>query len=145
MPSTTAKKHGERNMDQITDISSEPEEQSPHFNAMPVQIRGVRYTSMTQAAREIGVSISAISKAIDTHGHADNVGVVKPGGKLGNTNGRKVFELGNVRFSSHTIAAQELGITRSQIVKWTSPKATQRQREMLLSAVMRYALERDKV
>lgn len=110
----------------------------PHYNAMPVRIRGVDYLSAREAAKAIGVSPSAISKALKETGTADNVGQGMLGAKPGNKNGCKSLTIAGLTFTSRTEAAKELGVTRSQITKWISPNASSAQRQMLLAAVMRY-------
>lgn len=110
----------------------------PHYNAMPVRIRGVDYQSGREAAKAIGVSPSAISKALKETGTADNVGQGMLGAKPGNKNGCKSLTIAGLTFTSRTEAAKELGVTRSQITKWISPNASSAQRQMLLAAAMRY-------
>jgi len=105
---------------------------------MPVQIRGVEYTSGREAAKAIGVSPSAISKALIVTGTADHVGLGIKGARPGNKNGVKPLTIAGVTFISRVEAAKELGVTRSQITKWISPNASSAQRQMLLAAAMRY-------
>ena len=105
---------------------------------MPVQIRGVEYTSGREAAKAIGVSPSAISKALIVTGTADHVGLGIKGAGPGNKNGVKPLTIAGVIFISRVEAAKELGVTRSQITKWISPNASSAQRQMLLAAAMRY-------
>ena len=105
---------------------------------MPVRIRGVEYTSGREAAKAIGVSPSAISKALKVTGTADNVGQGMRGAGLGNKNGAKPLTFAGVTFTSRTDAAKKLGVSRSQVTKWISPNASSAQRQMLLAAAMRY-------
>jgi predicted transcriptional regulator len=105
---------------------------------MPVRIRGVDYLSAREAAKAIGVSPSAISKALKETGTADNVGQGMLGAKPGNKNGCKPLTIAGLTFTSRTEAAKELGVTRSQITKWISPDASSAQRQMLLAAAMQY-------
>jgi len=105
---------------------------------MPVLIRGVEYQSVRDAAKAIGVSPSAICKALKVTGTADNVGMGKLGAGLGNKNGAKPLTLAGVTFTSRTDAAKKLGVSRSQVTKWISPNASSAQRQMLLAAAMRY-------
>ena len=105
---------------------------------MPVLIRGVEYQSARDAAKTIGVSPSAICKALKVTGTADNVGMGNLGAGFGNKNGAKPLTLAGVTFVSRTDAAKKLGVSRSQITKWISPNASSAQRQMLLAAVMRY-------
>lgn len=138
---TMAKKHGDRNLAQIMNTSNEQKNKSPHFNAMPVKIRGTIYQSHREAAEALGVCDNAISQMLRRLGHAETVGLGLGGGPKGNKNGSKKLVLGNFTFVSRTKAAEELGITRSQLTKWISPKASEGQRQMLLSALMRYQMK----
>ena len=94
-----------------------------HFNCTPVEIRGVVYPSHKAAAEALGVSISSISHSLRKRGCADRVGLGLVGGPLGNTNRAVPITILGLEFPSRTIAAKDLGITRSQLTKWISPKA----------------------
>lgn len=94
--------------------------------------------SAREAAKAIGVSPSAISKALKVTGTADSVGMGMLGAKAGNQNNAKPLTIAGMTFTSRIEAAKELGVTRSQITKWISPNASIAQREMLLAALMRY-------
>ena len=115
-----------------------------HFNAMPVEIRGVIYQSHKEAAAALGVTTSAISQRLRVKGSADTVGLGLAGGAPGNRNRAKKIAVFGSTFPSRTIAAQELGITRSQLNKWISKNASQAQREMLMLSVMEYKQKRAK-
>lgn len=115
-----------------------------HFNCTPVEIRGIVYPSHKAAAEALGVSISSISHGLRKRGSADRVGLGLVGGPLGNKNRAKPITILGCEFPSRTIAAKELEITRSQLTKWISPKASQAQREMLMLSVMKYKQKRDK-
>lgn len=143
-PSITESNHGSINMDQITDTSKPLGDGSTHFNAMPVMIRGTLYSSHKEAADALGVTTSAISQRLRVKGSADTVGLGLAGGAPGNTNRAKEISIFGVDFPSRTIAAQELGITRSQLCKWISEKASNSQREMLMLSVMKYKSKRAK-
>ena len=60
-----------------------------------------------------------------------------PTGAPGNQNAARPLKIGPMIFDSRIEAARALGVSRSQITKWISPKATGVQREMLMAAVMR--------
>ena len=111
---------------------------------MPVEIRGVIYQSHKEAAEALGVTTSAISQRLRVRGSADTVGLGLAGGAPGNRNRAKEISIFGSTFSSRTIAAQELGITRSQLNKWISKNASNAQREMLMLSVMKYQSKRDK-
>ena len=115
-----------------------------HFNCMPVEIRGVLYPSQKAAAKALGVCQSSISQRLRVKGCADTVGLGLAGGPVGNKNRAKKLALFGVTFQSRTEAAQKLGITRSQLTKWISPKASKAQKQMLVAAVMQYRIECDK-
>ena len=129
---------GSNETDQTTDTSKPSENGSTHFNAMPVMIRGVLYQSHKEAAEALGVSPSAISQRLRVKGSADTVGLGVSAGMYGNTNRAIPISILGCEFPSRTIAAEELGITRSQLTKWISEKASQAQREMLILSVMKY-------
>ena len=131
-------------MDQTTATSNKPNGRPPHFNAMPVQIRGKVYSSHREAAKALGVSPSAISMRLREKGHAETVGLGLAGGAPGNTNRAKEITLWDITFPSRTIAAEKLGITRSQISKWISPKASEWQKRQLLLFTLRYKRKREK-
>ena len=141
--STTENDHGSKSMDQTTNTLKQSEDGSTHFNAMPVMIRGVVYSSHREAAKELGVSASAISNLLRRKGSADTVGLGLAGGAPGNKSRRKPITILGCKFPSRTIAAEELEITRSQLTKWISPKASNGQREMLMLSVMKYKRKRD--
>jgi hypothetical protein len=105
---------------------------------MPVMIRGVLYQSHKEAAEALGVSPSAISQRLRVKGSADTVGLGVSAGMYGNTNRAIPISIFGCEFPSRTIAAEELGITRSQLTKWISKKASHAQREMLMLSVMKY-------
>jgi predicted transcriptional regulator len=131
-------------MDQTTNTLKQSEDGSTHFNAMPVMIRGVLYQSHKEAAAALGVSPSAISQRLKTKGTAETVGLGVSSGMYGNTNRAVPITILGCEFPSRTIAAEELGITRSQLTKWISPKASNSQKEMLMLSVMKYRQKRDK-
>lgn len=137
-PSTTENDLGSKSTDQTTDTSKPSENGSTHFNAMPVMIRGVLYQSHKEAAEALGVSPSAISQRLKKTGSADTVGLGVSAGMYGNTNRAIPISILGCEFPSRTIAAEELGITRSQLTKWISKKASHTQREMLMLSVMKY-------
>ena len=123
---------------QITDTSKPSGNGSKHFNAMPVMIRGVLYQSHKEAAAALGISPSAISQRLKKTGSTDTVGLGVSAGMYGNTNRAIPITILGCEFPSRTIAAEELGITRSQLTKWISKKASHAQREMLMLSVMKY-------
>ena len=131
-------------MAQTIATSSKQKQPSPHFNAMPVQIRGKVYSSHREAAKALGVSPSAISMRLREKGHAETVGLGLAGGAPGNTNRAKEITLWDMTFPSRTIAAERLGITRSQLTKWISPKASDWQKKQLLLFTLRYKRQREK-
>ena len=143
-PYTTANDHGSKSTGQIMDTSKQSGNGSTHFNAMPVEIRGVVYQSQKEAAEALGVCPSAISQRLRMKGSADTVGLGLAGGALGNTNRAKEITIWDMTFPSRTIAAEKLGITRSQLNKWTSPKASKWQQNQLLLFALRYKRNRDK-
>jgi predicted transcriptional regulator len=114
-------------------------EQIPHFNAMPVLIRGQHYPSQRAAALALGVTQSAVSRMLTNRGHLEGCGLRKYGAP-GNRNASRPLTIGPLTFESRTKAAEALGITRNQISRWISKRATPGQREMLLAAVMRLSM-----
>lgn len=144
MPSTTENDHGSKETDQTMNTSTPCENGSRHFNAMPVMIRGVLYQSHKEAAEALGVSTSAISQRLRVNGNAETVGLGLKGASIGNTNRAREIKIWDMTFPSRTKAAELLGISRSQLTKWTSPKASKWQQNQLLIHALRYKRERDK-
>jgi len=107
-----------------------------HFNAMPVVIRGRRYASQRNAAAALGITQSALSRMLAKKGDLSNAGL-GPTGAPGNQSAARPIQIGPVAFPSRIAAARALGISRSQLQKWISPKASSVQRERLIGAVMR--------
>jgi predicted XRE-type DNA-binding protein len=107
-----------------------------HFNAMPVVVRGRQYPSQKDAAAALGITQSALSHMLAKRGNLAMAGL-GPTGAPGNQNNARPFKIGPLTFASRVEAARALGVSRSQITKWISPKASAVQREMLLAAVMR--------
>lgn len=144
MPSTTENDHGSKETGQIMNTSTPCENGSKHFNAMPVMIRGVLYQSHKEAAEALGVSTSAISQRLRVKGNAETVGLGLKGASIGNRNSAKEIQIWDMTFPSRTKAAELLGITRSQLTKWISPKASEWQKKQLLFFALRYKRNRDK-
>ena len=135
---------GSNETDQTTDTSKPSRNGSRHFNAMPVMIRGVLYQSHKEAAEALGVSTSAISQRLRVNGNAETVGLGLKGASIGNTNRAREITIWDMTFPSRTKAAELLGISRSQLTKWTSPKASKWQQNQLLIYALRYKRNRDK-
>jgi predicted transcriptional regulator len=117
----------------------------PHFNAMPVVIRGKHYPSQRAAAAALGITQSAVSRMLTKRGELSACGLRKYGAP-GNRNASRPLTIGPLTigpltFESRTKAAERLGITRNQISRWISKRATPGQREMLLAAVMRLSMK----
>jgi predicted transcriptional regulator len=112
----------------------------PHFNAMPVLIRGQHYPSQRAAAAALGITQSAVSRMLTNKGELSACGLRKYGAP-GNRNASRPLTIGPLTFESRTKAAEVLGITRNQISRWISKRATPGQREMLLAAVMRLSMK----
>lgn len=144
MPSTMENDHGSKETGQIMNTSKPSKNGSKHFNAMPVMIRGVLYQSQKEAAEALGVSTSAISQRLRVKGSADTVGLGLSGAAIGNKNRAKEIKIWDMTFPSRTKAAELLGISRSQLTKWTSPKASKWQQNQLLIYALRYKRNRDK-
>jgi predicted transcriptional regulator len=107
-------------------------------------IRGVLYQSHKEAAEALGVTTSAISQRLRVNGNAETVGLGLKGASIGNTNRAREIKIWDMTFPSRTKAAELLGISRSQLTKWTSPKASKWQQNQLLIHALRYKRERDK-
>ena len=110
-------------------------------NWMPVRIGGKTYPSHGHAAEALGISKTAISQRLRRRGHAETI---PEGGVPGNTNAAKPVTIYGTTFPSRKAAADALGITRSQLTKWLSDKASPAQRQMMLSAMMRYRIKSDR-
>lgn len=107
-----------------------------HFNSMPVMIRGRLYASQRNAAAALGITQSAISRMLAKKGDLSNAGL-GPTGAPGNQSAARPLQIGPVTFPSRIAAAKSLGISRCQLQRWISPKASPAQRERLIGAVMR--------
>lgn len=110
-------------------------------NWMPVRVGGKTYPSHGHAAEALGISKTAISQRLRRRGHAEKM---PEGGVPGNTNAAKPVTIYGTTFPSRKAAADALGITRSQLTKWLSDKASPAQRQMMLSAMMRYRIKSDR-
>ena len=110
-------------------------------NWMPVRIGGKTYPSHGHAAEALGISKTAISQRLRRRGHAETI---PEGGVPGNTNAARPTTIYGTTFPSRKAAADALGITRSQLTKWLSDKASPAQRQMMLSAMMRYRIKSDR-
>lgn len=143
-PYTTESDLGSQSTDQITNTSKPSGSGSPHFNAMPVMIRGVLYPSHVEASKAMGVTPSAISQRLRVKGSAETVGLGLAGSVPGNTNAAKETTIFGETFASRVEAAKALGISRKQITRWISPQATPLMRDMLMAAMMQYKMKRGK-
>lgn len=110
-------------------------------NWMPVRVGQKIYPSHGHAAEALGISKTAISQRLRRRGHAETI---PEGGVPGNMNAAKPITIYGTTFPSRKAAAEALGITRSQLSKWLSDKASPAQRQMMLSAMMRYQLNSDR-
>ena len=102
------------------------------------KIRGVVFRSQKEAAQWAGVTPSAISTRLSHTGTLERVGLNLAGGQIGNQANAKPLALGNTTFPSRTIAAKELGMSRDQLTRALSSRATTAMKERLLLAIMRY-------
>lgn len=102
------------------------------------EIRGVTFRSQKEAAIWAGVTPSAISTRLAATGTLERIGLKCHGGQHGNQAAARKIKIGNTTFPSRTIAAKELGISRYQLNRAISPKATTAMKERLLVAIMRY-------
>lgn len=102
------------------------------------EIRGVIFKSQKEAAQWAGVTPSAISTRLSHKGTLERVGLNLAGGQIGNQSGAKPLKLGKTIFPSRTIAAEEIGLSRDQLTRALSPRASTAMKERLLLCIMRY-------
>lgn len=110
----------------------------PSAMRCPVRIRGVDYPSIEAAARALGVHQSNICRHLALHGHADGVGLRKPGGQVG----RRVkhlenpVKIGGREWHSRKALAEYIGWPPGRVVRAFGKSATTAMRDRVLAAVM---------
>lgn len=83
-------------------------EHAREVNMVPVMVRGVRYESLTECAKALGVKVQTVSSALD-RGTIDNVGL-GPGSMSGIP-----VQLEEFIFSSYTEASRALGMSDTYV------------------------------
>jgi hypothetical protein len=119
-----------------------------HLNrttAIPCEIRGVVYPSITAAARAVGVTPATITQTLNRKGNLETVGLGKKNpGPAGQTNAAKPITLWGIKFASRTDAAKKLGICRVKFTRSISKAASKTEKETLMMFVMNYLNKCDK-
>lgn len=110
----------------------------PSVMRCPVRIRGVDYPSIEAAARALHVHQSNICRHLALHGHADNVGIRKPGGQVGRRvlHMEKPIRIGEREWPSRKALADYIGWPRPRVTRAFGGQGTAAMRDRVLAAVM---------
>ena len=100
---------------------------------MKIQVRGVLYNSVKEAAEALNVSFHSVYSALD-RGGLEMLG-------LGKTQ-PKPFDIGGITFRSMTQASLELGFSRSYL-QWTLKKGGTKAKERVAFAIIRYKARKE--
>lgn len=101
-----------------------------------IDASGKLFPSIRAAAREHGVSPFTISRHLNRHGDLTRLGMGQS--RPGCQNASKPFHIGDRVFPSRLRAASELGISPSQLYRWTRKNASASMKDRLLVAIMAY-------
>ncbi len=96
------------------------------------------FPSQAEACRKLGVTKRNLQYHLNTHGELGRLGYGKS--RPNCQNAAKPFRIGPHEWPSRVSAAHALGISISQLNRWTGPKSTPVMREMLLGVVMAYGV-----
>lgn len=130
---------------QTTPISKKSEYHLRKTTAIPCEIRGILYPSITAAAKAVGVTPASITQMLDRKGTLDTVGLGKKNpGPVGKANAAKPITLWGVTFASRADAARKLEICRVKLTRHISKNAPKKDKEALMMFVMNYLNKRDK-
>ena len=107
-------------------------------HCMPVKIRGVEYPSQASAAKELGIHQSIISHHLTFYGHADFVGLKKPGGQAGYIppHLENPVTIGTRRWRSRKALAQYIGWHPNRVCRALGKESNSRLLDNLLAAIM---------
>ncbi|WP_323717496.1 hypothetical protein [Paracoccus aminovorans] len=110
----------------------------PSAMRCPVRIRGVDYPSMEAAARALRVHQSNICRHLALYGHADNVGLRKSGGQIGNRarHLENPIKIGSREWHSRKALANYIGWSQSKVVRAFGRQGSDAMRDRVLAAVM---------
>lgn len=108
----------------------------------PCVHKGVSYPSLEECAQALGVRRHTLSHHLQRHGNLDRVGIGSNRGNPGNVGRRIPLEIGPLSWSRRKDAASDLGVSTTTLSRWTSRRATPRQRERLIGLVMAVAQRR---
>jgi hypothetical protein len=136
---------GSNKTDQTTPISEQSKYHLRKTTAIPCEIRGVVYPSITAAAKAVGVTPASITQMLDRKGTLETVGLGKKNpGPVGKTNAAKPITLWRITFASRTDAARKLGICRMKVTRMISKTASQKKKDELMMFMMNYLNKCDK-
>ena len=96
---------------------------------------GQHYPSQAAACRVFGISKTTLQYHLNTHGDLTRFGMGKA--RRNCQNAAKALTIGTVTWPSRVAAARDLGISISQLQRWTSPKATPVMHEALAAAMLK--------
>ena len=109
----------------------------PDRNCVPVRKGRRVWPSQKAAAKDLGVTPSAISRALRMHGHLENIG--RGPGRRGNSNApSRPVAIGPLQFRSVKRAAEELRIARITLRRLLAGEASENIREKVMAAAMDY-------
>ena len=95
---------------------------------------GKKHPSIRACARAHSVNRLTVAYHLDQHGDLSRLGLGQS--RPGTQNAAKPIRIGQHEYPSRVRAAEALGISVSQLNRWTSPKASPAMQDMLLAAVM---------
>lgn len=115
----------------------------PRIDRRCVPVRKGRrvWPTQKQAARDLGVTPSAISSALARHGHLEHVGTTR--GRLGNANAPMCqVQLGPLQYRSQRRASQDLGIHLATLRRYLRGGCGLAMQATIMARVMDRAKER---
>lgn len=99
-----------------------------------------KFPSIRATARAYRVSRMTVAYHLDTHGDLSRLGMGNR--RINPQNAAKQTVLGPHSFPSRVKAAKALGISLSQLNRWTNANASPAMRDMLMAALMAYGVQK---
>lgn len=114
--------------------------------ACPVRIRDVLYPSMSAAADCLRVNQATISRHLTMFGHADDIGVRRPGGQIGSRarHLENPVRIGGREWPSRKRLADYIGWSSSRVCRALSRGSTPSMVERLVAAIMSTDAKKDR-
>jgi hypothetical protein len=105
---------------------------------VPVTHKGVKYKSMAEFGRKVGINGNTVASHLDTHGHLMRAGKGCRRNGRGNRHRCKPITIAGETWPSRKEAAKALGLSISWFSVMAGPKGSAAQRARLALLVMRY-------